>query len=148
MKISAPTRLLCCVRIPTCLPCMLPQTFKVLKHGGTDYNLLKTWCLLGFLRAFEEYFEASFFSSFIGGKCRFVSRRFSPPSPLSCSLEFPFRFRRFPRHLHITLLHLCVPRRETCVLCAQSAWIQTQGTPVGCGGGCSRLLHYGCEADG
>lgn len=34
-----------------------PKTFKVLKHGGTDYNLLKTWCLLGFLRVFEEYFE-------------------------------------------------------------------------------------------
>lgn len=33
------------------------QTFKVLKDGGTDYNLLKTWCLLGFLRCFEGYFE-------------------------------------------------------------------------------------------
>lgn len=46
-----------------------PKTFKVLKHGGTDYNLLKTWCLLGLLRAFEEYFE-------VGGvlKCRFVQQ--------------------------------------------------------------------------
>eukprot|EP00904_Undaria_pinnatifida_P012414 jgi/Undpi1/8302/HiC_scaffold_25.g10771.m1 len=33
------------------------KTFKVLKHGGTDYDLLKTWCLLGLLRVFEGYFE-------------------------------------------------------------------------------------------
>lgn len=39
------------------LLCSVSKTFKVLKHGGTDYNLLKTWCLLGLLRAFEEYFE-------------------------------------------------------------------------------------------
>ncbi|CAM9441884.1 unnamed protein product, partial [Ectocarpus sp. 12 AP-2014] len=47
------------------------KTFKVLKHGGTDYNLLKTWCLLGLLRAFEEYFEflVSWIPFYWLGKC-------------------------------------------------------------------------------
>lgn len=36
------------------------QTFKVLKDGVTDYNLLKTWCILSLLRVFEEYFEVRF----------------------------------------------------------------------------------------
>lgn len=39
------------------IPVLDTQTFKVLKDGVTDYNLLKTWCLLSLLRVFEEYFE-------------------------------------------------------------------------------------------
>ena len=60
-----------------CPPC--PKTFKVLKHGGTDYNLLKTWCLLGLLRAFEEYFEVGV-AKCVEIFCRIV--HVPPPAPL------------------------------------------------------------------
>lgn len=52
---SLPPRTLLGMRVFFVLRCT--QTFKVLKHGGTDYDLLKMWCLLGLLRVFEEYFE-------------------------------------------------------------------------------------------
>lgn len=49
--------------------CWPQQTFKVLKDGGADYNLLKTWCLLGLLRVFEEYFEVSRCGCFVFLEC-------------------------------------------------------------------------------
>ncbi|CAM9572710.1 unnamed protein product [Choristocarpus tenellus] len=86
------------------------QTFKILKGGGLDYNLLKTWSLLGLLRVFEEYLEflISWVPFYWLGKCLGLGLMFLPESNIA-SVVFDRAVVTGMDQCHHILNHLVVP---------------------------------------